>query len=80
MRKVLLGIIVVILASVSAAQAATPDQPYMQAALIDLTKARALSNLKQATPDKGGHRAQAISLVNSAITEVKAGIAAAEGS
>jgi len=49
----------------------------MEAALDALNSA--LTNLKQATPDKGGHRAKAIDLVNSAIAEIKAGIAAAEG-
>jgi len=53
----------------------TPDQPNMEAALDHLKNARA--DLERATPDKGGHRANAINLVNQAIDEVKLGIAAA---
>src|SRR5258705_10441482 len=51
---------------------AMPDQPYMQAARRSLMTAR--NELQRATPDKGGHRANAIRLVNSAITEVNLGI------
>jgi len=56
---------------------AAPDQPHMQAALDALKSARA--NLDKAEADKGGHRANALKLVNQAIDEVNAGIAAAEG-
>ena len=52
---------------------AVPDQPFMKAARGDLNTAR--SELQKATPDKGGHRVKAIGLVNSAISEVNAGIA-----
>lgn len=48
------------------------DQPNMQAALASLQQAR--DKLERATPDKGGHRAKAIQLVDAAIAEVKAGI------
>ena len=54
---------------------ASVDQPHMTRALDHLKDAR--NNLEQATPDKGGFRAKAISLVNEAIEEVKLGIAAA---
>lgn len=54
-----------------------PDQPHMQAALAALKTA--LNDLNQAEADKGGHRANAIRLVNQAITEVNAGIEAGEG-
>jgi hypothetical protein len=54
-----------------------PDQPHMQAALSALKSA--LDNLNRAEADKGGHRANAMSLVNQAISEVKAGIEAGEG-
>ena|SRR5437899_700607 len=54
--------------------AASPDQPHMQAALDALTNAR--RNLDKANPDKGGHRANAIGLVDQAIAEVKLGIEA----
>jgi hypothetical protein len=50
------------------------NQPHMQAALDALNNAK--SELDQATADKGGHRANAISLVNQAIDEVTKGIAA----
>ena len=47
----------------------------MQAALGELRAARA--SLQKAVPDKPGHRNRAIQLVNQAIAEVQAGIAAA---
>ena len=55
--------------------AAAPDQPHMQAALDALQSAR--NNLDKANADKGGHRANAIQLVNDAIAEVRLGIEAA---
>ena len=55
--------------------AAAPDQPHMQAALDALQSAR--NNLDKANADKGGHRANAIQLVNDAIAEVRLGIQAA---
>lgn len=51
---------------------AVPDQPNMQAVRASLITAR--NELQRATPDKGGHRVNAINLVNSAIAEVKLGI------
>lgn len=62
-----------LLLGVVAIAAAVPDQPHMQAAKSSLQTARA--ELQRATPDKGGHRVNAIGLVNSAIAEVNAGIA-----
>ena len=59
------------------ASTAEADQPYMRAALQDLRNAQA--NLSQATHNKSGHRAKALNLVNQAIDEVSAGIAAGEG-
>ncbi|HEY6120266.1 MAG TPA: hypothetical protein VIV66_09925 [Pyrinomonadaceae bacterium] len=50
-----------------------PDQPFMQAALDDLRKSKA--ELQVAEHNKGGHRAKALGLVNSAISEVNKGIA-----
>ena len=55
--------------------AAAPDQPHMQAALDALQSAR--NNLDKANADKGGHRANAIQLVNDAIAEVRLGIQSA---
>ena len=52
---------------------AVPDQPFMQAARGNLQNAKA--ELQRATADKGGHRLNAIGLVNRAITEVNDGIA-----
>lgn len=71
--KKLFGSLIVILALFAAAQAAAPDQPFMEAARADLQKAKA--ELQLAMRDKGGHRAKALSLVNRAIAEVNAGIA-----
>jgi hypothetical protein len=48
-------------------------QPNMQAALAALQQAH--RELEQATPDKGGHRAKAIELVQQAIAEVQKGMA-----
>jgi hypothetical protein len=76
MRKKLLGALILVIGSVIAAQAATPDQPYMTAALADLQKAKA--ELQAAMRNKGGHRGKAAVLVNQAIGEVKAGIAFAQ--
>ena len=68
-RKRVLGILV-LLASLAAISLA--DQPRMQAARVSLQQARA--QLQQALRNKGGHRAQAIVYINSAISEVNAGI------
>ena len=53
---------------------ATAAQPHMQNALDSLNTAK--SELKVATHNKGGHRATALRLVNQAIGETEAGIAA----
>ena len=60
-----------------ATYSAGPDQPHMTAALAALESAK--NNLDHATADKGGHRAQAIDLIKSAIDEVKKGIEAGQG-
>jgi hypothetical protein len=60
----------------SAVQAQTgAKQPNMQSALASLTSAR--TALQKASANKGGHRVKAIELINQAIVEVQAGIAAA---
>lgn len=51
------------------------NQPYMQAALNSLVAAK--SSLQKGATNKGGHRLNAIDLVNQAIVEVQAGIGAA---
>lgn len=56
---------------------ALADQPFMQNALHDLETANA--QLQAAQPDKGGHRDNAINLVNQAISEVNLGIQFAGG-
>jgi len=66
---------VTVMASSASAQSGA-NQPRMQAALDALQKAR--TELQAAVANKGGHRVKAISLVNDAIAEVKAGIAAAD--
>ena len=63
------------LVSVSFIAVANPGQPNMQAALGDLRAARA--SLQKAVPDKAGHRNKAIGLVDQAIAQVQAGMAAA---
>jgi hypothetical protein len=69
--KSILCVAALLLASV-AAYAYVPDQPRMQAARADLQAARA--QLRNATNDKGGHRARALDQVDEALTEVNAGI------
>ena len=53
---------------------AAPPQPHMYNALTALQNAR--SELQVAEANKGGHRVTAIRLINEAINEVQAGIAA----
>ena len=48
------------------------DQPFMEAAKVNLNQAK--NNLNKATADKGGHRNNAKSLVNQALDEVNQGI------
>jgi len=69
-----LGLLGLSLPAVLRAQPAPDDlqQPHMRAALDALRTAK--RHLDLATPDKGGHRAKAIDLVNSAINETQAGI------
>jgi hypothetical protein len=64
-------------AVLGAASEAGADQPFMRNALNNLRNAQ--NNLSQATHNKSGHRANALNLVNQAIDEVSAGIAAGEG-
>jgi hypothetical protein len=61
------------MAYASGAGAQVP-QPHMQKALADLQSAR--SELNAAAHDKGGHRGRAVQLVDEAIGEVRAGMAA----
>lgn len=68
---ILVGFILTVSALTSSAQT---NQPNMQAALKNLNSAQ--KSLRKATPDKGGHRGNAMKLVSDAIIEVNAGIAA----
>jgi hypothetical protein len=65
-------LLVVVLATGFIAGHAMAAQPHMRSALDHLRAAR--KELDLATPDKGGHRAKAIVLVNDAITETEAGL------
>ena len=56
---------------------AMANQPHMENALSDLQGAR--NQLNAATADKGGHRDNALNLVNQAIGQVQAGISYAGG-
>lgn len=67
--KRILGTLV-LLASLAAISYA--DQPRMQTARANLQQARA--QLQQALRNKGGHRAQAIGYINSAISEINQGV------
>jgi len=49
-----------------------PGQPHMRAALDELQGAR--GELERADSDKGGHRVEAIRLVDDAIAEVRSGM------
>jgi hypothetical protein len=69
-----LGIVVVSSLSIGYAIGA---QPHMEAAIGFLQSARA--ELAAATPNKGGHRARALALVDQAIGEVREGIRFAAG-
>lgn len=48
---------------------ASPDQPHLASALNSLNNAR--DHLEEASSDKGGHRAKAISYVRMAVKEIK---------
>ena len=73
-RKVsILSLVYGICASMVLTFCLTAAQPNMESALAALRNAR--KSLIAATPDKGGHRANAIKLVDSAISEVQEGIA-----
>lgn len=69
-QKLIMGLVVATSMGVGYALA---QQPHMDAALHMLQSARA--ELEAATPNKGGHREQAIALVDQAIAKVREGIA-----
>jgi hypothetical protein len=69
------GLVAAIAGAGFAAGYAYAAQPHMQAALGYLQNAK--GELEAAEANKGGHRATAIRLINQAIGEVQAGMAAA---
>jgi len=70
--KKLFASLIVILALIASAYAMVPDQPFMEAALSDLNKAKV--ELAAAMRNKGGHRGNAAALTQQAIVQVKEGI------
>jgi hypothetical protein len=74
--RTLAVVMVSALAGAGIGGAAMAYQGHMFNALHDLETAQ--NQLNMATPDKGGHRANAINLVGQAINEVNAGIAYAQ--
>jgi hypothetical protein len=74
--KLLAVALISALAGAAIGGTAMAGQPHMVNARADLEAA--LQQLQIAKADKGGHRDNAINLVNHAITEVNAGIAYAE--
>ncbi len=60
-----------------AVTSAVANQPWMIQGLEQLRAARA--SIQSAEPNKGGHREQAIGLIDQAIEQVKLGIAYAGG-
>jgi len=75
MKRVLLPFVLAFIVSFSFVASANAGQPNMEAALSDLRADKV--SLERAEANKGGHRTNALGLVNQAIAEVKAGMAAA---
>ncbi len=73
MKNLLIGLLVGLLMGYAGLSLAGDKQPHMRAALMSLHAAQ--GQIQKATPDKGGHRTRALSLVNQAIAEVEKGIA-----
>jgi len=65
-------LLVLVLAGAAVPRAFSEDQPHMRAALDALQTAK--QELQKAEHDKGGHRAQALQLVDQAIQQVKMGM------
>jgi hypothetical protein len=76
MRRRIVGIVTVLgIAGLGFAAGTYAAQPHMDNALAALQTAR--GELQVAEANKGGHRVNAMRLVDQAIAEVRAGIAAA---
>ena len=71
------SLVCLVAGSVIGATIAYAAQPHMVGALEMLRSARA--ELERATPNKGGHRERAISAIDQAIGETRAGIAYSGG-
>ena len=74
MKTLRTGLVLVTMIAAIGLQSVRADQPNMRAALAHLREARAA--LQRAEHNKGGHRGKAIEIINRAIAEVEAGIAA----
>ncbi len=74
MRRILYVslVLIVLIAGFVAGCASSSGQPHMTAARDQLRAAR--SELDAARADKGGHREQAIAIIDQALGEVQAGI------
>ena len=66
-------ILILVVTVVALIQNADADQGHMERALNALYRAR--YQLMQASHDKGGHRVNAIEIINQAIEQIKRGIA-----
>jgi hypothetical protein len=74
MKTLKTSLILVTMITAMALQSVRADQPNMRAALAHLLEAKAA--LERAEHNKGGHRGRAVEIINHAIAEVEAGIAA----
>lgn len=76
LRPSLTLVLATVIASLAFTGTARADQGNMRAALEHLRQARA--SLQAASRDKGGHRTEAVRLIDQAIEQVKEGIAVGE--
>ena len=74
MKTLRTAVVLAVLVASLGLQSVRADQPNMRAALAHLREAK--SALQRAEHNKGGHRGRAIEIINRAIAEVEAGIAA----
>ncbi len=65
-------LVVIAISAASVSATLSTDQPFMQAALSDLREA--MTHLRNATANKGGHRQRAMDFTNGAINTVNKGI------
>jgi len=77
MSRFAMPVVCLLVGTIAGASIALAAQPNMVNALGSLRAARA--ELVRSTPNKGGHRENAISLVDQAIGETQAGINSAGG-